>query len=121
MSLAVAATVLSLLVLIAFLLSAFFAFDQLIRIEYEQHRDAWESDGKPVGFFWRAKECSLVGSGGARMWLTVYWLFQTPTWVATSPALQRKLRRLRLSLLVWNAGFITWFFVVRSFADVLRN
>jgi hypothetical protein len=28
-------------------------FDRLVRWEYQHHREQWERDGKPDGFFWR--------------------------------------------------------------------
>src|SRR5471032_837485 len=96
------------LALIAVLTYGFFAFDQLVRSEYEQHRPAWEADGRPAGFFWRAKECGLVTSNFARIGISFGWLFRTPTWIASTPTLALKLRHFRFAVLVWNSGILAW-------------
>ena len=57
-------------------------FDSLVRWEYQHHREQWERDGKPDGFFWRAEECVPWSSGIAKKRLDVQWLFKTPTWAA---------------------------------------
>jgi len=40
-------------------------FDCLIRCEYEHHREQWERDGKPSGFFWHPKEREFWSSNSA--------------------------------------------------------
>jgi len=42
-----------LLPLVLVLLYGFVLFDRLLRPEYETHRQSWEADGRPSGFFWR--------------------------------------------------------------------
>ena len=98
-----------LIVLVAILLYGFFLFDRLIRAEYEQHRQIWEADGKPAGFFWRPAECSRVASHFAKSKLSLVWLFRTPAWIAGSPVLRAWLRQHRWTVLVWNAGILIWF------------
>ena len=95
--------------LIAVLLYAFVLFDRLLRAEYEQYRQAWETDGRPAGFFWRAEECDFLLSKFARLRLTFAWLFRTPSWIASSPSLIATLRRHRLAVLVWNLGVLVLF------------
>jgi len=95
--------------LIGVLLYAFVLFDRLLRAEYEQHRPAWEIDGRPAGFFWRAQECDFLFSKLAKMRLTLVWLFRTPAWVASSPDLVAMLRRHRIAVLIWNVGVLIWF------------
>jgi hypothetical protein len=85
-------------------------FDRLLRAEYEQHRPAWETDGRPAGFFWRAQECDFLFSKLAKMRLTLVWLFRTPAWVEMSPVLVTVLRRHRIAVLIWNIGVLIWFF-----------
>jgi len=92
--------------LIAVLFYAFVLFDRLLRAEYEQHRPAWQKDGRPAGFFWRAQECHFITSNLARARLSFAWLFRTPGWVAGSPALAATLRRQRLAVLVWSIGVL---------------
>jgi hypothetical protein len=55
-------------------------FDLLVGWEYQNHRDQWERDGKPDGFFWRGAECIPRSSGLAKKRLDVKWLFKTPDW-----------------------------------------
>jgi hypothetical protein len=75
-------------------------FDRLIRWEYEHHRDQWERDGKPDGYFWRAGECKFWSSDMAKKRLTGVWLFKTPGWVATSPECRRWLAQTRVICLM---------------------
>jgi hypothetical protein len=95
--------------LIAVLFYAFVLFDRLVRAEYEHHRPAWETDGRPAGFFWRAPECDFFLSKFARIRLTLGWLFRTPAWVVSSPALVAMLRRHRAAVLIWNIGVLVLF------------
>ena|SRR6266404_4822662 len=76
------------------LLYGFLQADQLIRAQYHSHRDDWERDGRPAGFF-------FWPPGFRRRFPTV-WLFRTPAWVCTSPECLARLRRYRLCALVWN-------------------
>jgi hypothetical protein len=48
------------LALMGILIYAFFNFDRLVKIEYQRHNEDWIKDGKPIGFFWRAPECSAL-------------------------------------------------------------
>jgi len=100
--------------LIAVLFYAFVLFDRLLRAEYEQHRPAWETDGRPAGFFWRAQECGFITSHLARARLSFAWLFRTPAWIAGSPVLAAMLRRHRFAVLVWNIGLLIWFGIFLS-------
>jgi hypothetical protein len=100
--------------LVVVLLYAFVLFDRLLRAEYEQHRPAWETDGRPAGFFWRAQESGFFLSKLAVIRLSFAWLFRTPAWVASSPALVTMLRRHRYAVLVWNIGVLVWFVIFLS-------
>ena len=89
-------------VAISALLYSFAMFDRLVRAEYEQDRQAWEADGRPRGFFWRAPECTWFRSAWAINRLSFVWLFKTPTWAAPSAICRGWLRRLRICVLAWN-------------------
>jgi hypothetical protein len=71
-------------------------FDCLVRWEYQHHREKWERDGKPDGFFWRGKECVPLSSGIAKKRLDVLWLFKTPDWAAQTPQCRRWLLQKRI-------------------------
>ncbi len=87
---------------IALLLYAFSTFDRLVRAEYENAREAWEADGRPRGFFWKAPECTLCRSTWALNRLSFLWLFATPVWAAKSRTSLNSLRRWRVAVLAWN-------------------
>jgi len=91
---------------VALLLYAFAMFDRLVRAEYEGAREAWEADGRPRGFFWKAPECTWYRSAWALNRLSFVWLFATPGWVARSPTSRNSLRRWRVSVLTWNIIFL---------------
>jgi hypothetical protein len=97
--------------LVIVLLYGFALFDRLLRAEYEQHRPVWEKNGKPAGFFWHARECSVITSHLARIRLSFAWLFWTPLWITDSPLLVTMLRRYRFAVLVWNIGIVAWFVI----------
>jgi hypothetical protein len=97
-----------LLPLLAALFYAFTVFDRLLRAEYEQHRPAWETDGRPAGFFWRAQECNFITSHLARARISFALFFRTPAWIVGSPVLVALLRRHRFAVLVWNIGILVW-------------
>jgi hypothetical protein len=98
----------------AVLVYGFISFDRLLRIEHEQNRPAWEVDGRPAGFFWRARECSWMRSDLARGRLAFVWLFRTPSWVSDSAASTVALRRFRLAVLMWNIGVLLWLVILLS-------
>jgi hypothetical protein len=98
----------------AVLVYGFISFDRLLRIEHEQNRPAWEVDGRPAGFFWRARECSWMRSDLARGRLAFVWLFRTPSWVSDSAASTVALRRFRLAVLIWNIGVLLWLVILLS-------
>jgi hypothetical protein len=117
----IAIFLLPLLTLVVVLIYGFVAFDRLLRAEYEQHRPTWETDGRPAGYFWRAQECGFITSHLARIRLSTVWLFCTPAWIASSPALLTKLRRLRFAVLIWNVGVLVWFGIFYGVVYVLHN
>jgi hypothetical protein len=83
------------------LVYSFLMFDRLVRAEYEYDRAAWEADGKPRGFFWRAPECTWFRSPWSIHRLSLLWLFTTPPWTAKAPDALKSLRRLRVAVVVW--------------------
>jgi hypothetical protein len=98
-----------LVALIAVLISAFYFLDRLIRYEYQFYRDAWERDGKPVGYIFRPPEATWFRSGFAFHRVAFGWLFYTPPWTRGDPTAKTLLSRLRWCVLVWNVGIITFF------------
>ena len=104
------------------LIAAFIVFDRLVRLEYSDHRRAWEADGRPHGFFWVPREVTFaggwlvsLGSSAARMRKSYVWLFSTPDWVRTDNNARRLLYWLRILVLTWNIGLIA-----AVLANVLR-
>jgi len=101
-------------VMVPVLLSAFIAFDVLIRRMYRDHRDQWESLGRPHGMMWHATETNRFSfkSDFARKKLQFTWLFRTPEWVKCDISATRWIWWLRFAVFFWNAGiigvFIAW-------------
>jgi hypothetical protein len=91
------------------LLYSFAMFDRLVQAEYAQDRLAWEADGQPRGFLWRAPECTWFRSSWATNRVAFVWLFKTPTWAAPSATYCGWLKRLRISVLVWNVTILCLF------------
>ncbi len=58
----------------------FVFYDQLLKRQYNCARSAWESDGRPPGFFWAGEGTSVFRSW-ARDWAMTRWLFTTPSWL----------------------------------------
>jgi hypothetical protein len=85
-------------------------FDCLIRWEYEHHREEWERDGKPDGFFWRAKDCKFWSSDMAKKRITGAWLLKTPAWASKSPECRRWLAHVRVIALVASIVVLTILF-----------
>ena len=101
------------LLLVPLLFACFIAFDRLVRLEHASHRSAWESDGRPRGFFWSPAEAAALRSHFARQRLSFTWLFSTPDWMRPDPSALRLVRRLRGLVLAWNlailgAAVIVW-------------
>jgi hypothetical protein len=106
-----------LLFLVPLLLACFLAFDRVVRRQYASHRSAWESDGRPRGFFWRPAEATVVRSYFAQQRLSLTWLFSTPHWARQDPSASRSLKSLRRLVLAWNvsmvvAAAVVWFWGV---------
>ena len=101
-----------LVTLLAVLLASFYFLERLIRYEYAAHRDAWEHDGRPNGFFFRPPDTTWLRSGMAFQRCALGWPFYTPSWVRGDPAARTLHRRMRWCLLIWNVGIITFFVFV---------
>ena len=95
-----------LLLLVPLLLACFMVFDRLVRFEYASHRSAWESDGRPRGFFWSPVEAATFRSYFAQQRLSFTWLFSTPHWMRQDPTALRLLKWLRGLVLAWNVAII---------------
>ena len=89
----------------------FIVFDQLVRLEYSQHRKQWNADGRPHGFFWIPSESKFPGG-----WLVSFrsskgfhrivfpWLFSTPSWMRHDIRALKRVYLLRALVFTWNLG-----------------
>jgi len=97
----------------------FFLFDRILRVQYFDHRSAWNADGQPHGFFWVPQESTFArgllvrfGSSMAQRHILRSWLLATPEWIRRD---QRALH-----LLYWWRGLIFgWLALLVSFFLVL--
>ena len=94
------------------LLYGFYLFDRLVKTEHAQNPAAWEADGKPNGFFWRAPERTMFGSDLARTRASMSWVFVTPEWIKDLPDSIVLLRRFRFCILGWNILVIVVFLMM---------
>jgi hypothetical protein len=100
------------LVLIAALVAAFYFLDRLIQYEYRFHRDAWEGDGRPIGYLFRPAEATWFRSGFALSRCSLAWLFHTPAWADEDVGAASLLSRWRWCVLIWNVGFVIFLLLV---------
>jgi len=101
--------------LVAVLISSLYFLDRLIRREYQFHRDAWERDGRPVGYLFRPLEATWFRSGLAFHRCAFGWLFYTPQWTKDDLGARTLLSRLRWCVLVWNIGIIIFFLLLSAY------
>ena len=77
------------------LTAAFVIFDLVVRELYSRHRNAWESEGNPHGFFFVPKEAmspqGFVTLKDRRARNRQYYvlLFRTPVWAANDPKVRQ--------------------------------
>lgn len=99
-------------ILLPFFFLAALNFDRLVRRLFEHHREEWNRLGGPRGYFWTPPEGALPTAGVAFMKCSMAWVFRLPDPLASDPEARRLQTRLRLSVLVWNAGCLTLFGVL---------
>jgi hypothetical protein len=83
------------------LLVAFWLASQLIRIEYQFHRENWDDDGKPADYFW-----FVSGSYVARFAVSLSWIFATPDWMKSEPRASKIVVWYRALMFLWIVGWI---------------
>lgn len=95
-------------ILVGILLSAFAAFDVLVKRMYRDHRSEWESAGRPTAMFWRPEEVGWFSlkSEFAMKRLQFVWLFKTPEWVQHDTSAKRWLWWLRTAVGIWNLAIV---------------
>ena len=85
---------------------SYYVYDQLVCLEYEEHKDAWNADGKPNGFFWSPssglspsapffRKLSIRGGSHFLLWLSVM-----PAWMRNESRVKAKLRWCRILFVV---------------------
>jgi len=89
-------------------------FDRIVRREYSHHREIWEADGKPCGYFWLPDDAPLrFNPAGGR--LGCKWLFQRPPlWTRNDDVAAGLLRSYRIVGRSAIVGFVLFglFFVL---------
>ncbi len=112
----------SIFIVLSFLIGmigTFITFDQILKIQYQKYKNAWEADGKPYGFFWKTKESKWLQGSIARNRLAFIWLFKTPDWIKNNENLKKYLFRLRLFVLILNLGIITLLIILSINTKIL--
>ncbi len=108
-------------------IAAMFSFDRIVRREHGHHRQQWEADGGPDGFFWTASEGgpdagfwsrwkrsiqSRRQGVSARMKLWLPYVFRRPSWAAGDPEARQRFLIYRVAVLsawtVWGIGLVAF-------------
>jgi hypothetical protein len=108
---------------LAFLVSIFFklmlALGNLLRYEYENHREQWIKDGRPQALsFWKPPVESESPNLFERLFTlkasitTFKLLFITPDWAKEHAESAKYLQQYRKFALLWNLGVPVWFCVI---------
>jgi hypothetical protein len=87
-------------------IGTFGAFDRLIEHEYESHRDAWERDGRPIGFLFHPPEAKFFRGSIAFQRCALIWPFSTPRWTRDDTRAISLLTRLRRLFFTSNAALL---------------
>ena len=95
---------LTLVAYVVALLYSFVMFDRLLRVEYDEHRDAWEKDGCPRGFFFRPPGSPFWRSRLAFYRVGYRWPFRRPSWVGDSTDAARHYTNWRIGLIAGYAA-----------------
>lgn len=98
-------------VLILILLIGFIIFDKILRFEYENHREIWEEDKKPIGILWVPDKASVLYGSYARNSLAIKWLFKNPQWAEHEREVIKWLYWYRRLTFVFFAGVIIQFLI----------
>jgi len=92
-------------------LGATITLDLLISLEYQFHRESWESDGKPYGLAWKPPEGErefFHDFGKFRLGtLSWKWFFSTPDWMQDDPKALRLIFLNRVFSSIWFAGWLS--------------
>jgi hypothetical protein len=91
------------------ILTSFYYYDKILKIEYSNYREQWIKDGSPLGFFWVPKGAKLFAGSFSRGSLSFRWLFKNPPWAINDNAVHGHLLKLRVGCAV---GAITWLIAV---------
>ena len=97
--------------------------DRLLRELYTNHRDIWESLGKPTGWQW-APPGRILNTPFSMFRFRWEWLRSDPDWLERAPELRASFQELREGFREWNfraipAIIVAWvlFMVVASLLD----
>lgn len=92
-------------IVVPILIGTFLAYDRLVWIEYTHHRDAWERDGRPKGYYFVPKESPRF----ATSWYWFVWPFVAPKWISDADGSRTWLWILRGGVAGWNVIMLVAF------------
>jgi hypothetical protein len=83
------------------------AYNKLLKIEYEQYRDEWESDGMLPGFGYMPEGAKrTIQSAWARNHQLFHWLVKSPNWSKNNKEARKYLFLCRFFILAFAASII---------------
>ena len=74
--------------------------DRFLRQLYENHRDIWESLGRPCGWQWSAP--GRIANPFSMFHFRWAWLRSDPDWLARAPELRDDFQQMREGFREWN-------------------
>jgi arginine exporter protein ArgO len=81
-------------------------FDHIVKYEHDHVKDAWNCDGRPLGFFWSSPESDFIKGSVARFRLSLTWICATPQWAKSVPEVLQNIKRLRVMTLLWTCVMV---------------
>ena len=84
------------------LIYCFLTFDDLVLLERERHKAAWERDRRPFTFLRRRREFDRSFRAGlATQKCSLTWPLMSPSWASSDPEAAGLLRRHRVFVAAW--------------------
>jgi hypothetical protein len=92
-----------------FIIMTMASFDAVVGIEYRNHREQWERDGKPLGFFNMLPVQSTFIDKCFNRGEYLSWTFKMPEWMKNEPVAKKWLLAHRAFLVL---GVVDWVVLV---------
>jgi hypothetical protein len=89
------------------LVLSFVMFDRILRFQYHNHRELWDTQGRTPGMFWSPTESSFFAGSLQRSIRVLAWTFGSEEWMRKEQYVWRSLWIMRICIYLSWAGMIT--------------